>query len=248
MGYYSEYTDEYETYWVEFMALFNNRRKKEGCSPTQLYNILSIEIGFSASTLATGVIKFLQENKDKLDLDDNNINIIKKNKVAGPAFLSLTLKTLIQKDGLFVLSYGPAKVISDLVNKIKGEGQVVITTPKKRKWMVNSAITREERPIIYFVNPTEQNVPLLELINRGKFVALHRPQASGKSIQVLQLQDQLNSKGFVCIYLSLEQVNINSIDKFWQTLSSHLHINVLEKIGFDSINSANDFNMMFKKR
>ena len=53
MGQYSEYTDEYETYWVEFTALFNNRRKKEGRSPTQLYNILSIEIGLSASTLAS---------------------------------------------------------------------------------------------------------------------------------------------------------------------------------------------------
>ncbi|POG81140.1 hypothetical protein GLOIN_2v1510815 [Rhizophagus irregularis DAOM 181602=DAOM 197198] len=53
MGQYSEYTDEYETYWVEFTALFNNRRKREGRSPTQLYNILSIEIGLSASTLAS---------------------------------------------------------------------------------------------------------------------------------------------------------------------------------------------------
>src|ERR1051325_6200775 len=53
MGQYSEYTDEYETYWVEFTALFNNRRKREGRSPTQMYNILSIEIGLSASTLAS---------------------------------------------------------------------------------------------------------------------------------------------------------------------------------------------------
>uniref|UniRef100_U9SN98 Uncharacterized protein n=2 Tax=Rhizophagus irregularis (strain DAOM 181602 / DAOM 197198 / MUCL 43194) TaxID=747089 RepID=U9SN98_RHIID len=53
MGQYSEYTDEYETYWVEFTALFNNRRKREARSPTQLYNILSIEIGLSASTLAS---------------------------------------------------------------------------------------------------------------------------------------------------------------------------------------------------
>ncbi|POG73387.1 uncharacterized protein OCT59_027368 [Rhizophagus irregularis] len=53
MGQCSEYTDEYETYWVEFTALFNNRRKKEGRSPTQLYNILSIETGLSASTLAS---------------------------------------------------------------------------------------------------------------------------------------------------------------------------------------------------
>ncbi|GBB84989.1 hypothetical protein RclHR1_11580010 [Rhizophagus clarus] len=50
MGQYSEYTDEYETYWVD---LFNNRRKREGRSPTQMYNILSIEIGLSASTLAS---------------------------------------------------------------------------------------------------------------------------------------------------------------------------------------------------
>jgi hypothetical protein len=53
MGQCSEYTDEYETYWVEFTALFNNKRKKEGRSPTQLYNILSIETGLSASTLAS---------------------------------------------------------------------------------------------------------------------------------------------------------------------------------------------------
>ncbi|CAB4408522.1 unnamed protein product [Rhizophagus irregularis] len=50
MGQYSEYTDEYETYWVEFTALFNNKRKREARSPTQLYNILSIEIGLSASS------------------------------------------------------------------------------------------------------------------------------------------------------------------------------------------------------
>jgi hypothetical protein len=53
VGIFSEYTDEYKTYWVKFMALFNNRRKKESHSPTQLYNILSIKIGLSASTLAS---------------------------------------------------------------------------------------------------------------------------------------------------------------------------------------------------
>ncbi|CAG8803775.1 2540_t:CDS:1, partial [Gigaspora rosea] len=69
------------------------------------------------------VINFLQENQDKLDLEDDDIDIIKKNRVSGPAFLSLTLETLTQKDGSFVLSYGPAKVIADLINKIKGEDQ-----------------------------------------------------------------------------------------------------------------------------
>jgi hypothetical protein len=53
MGQYFKYMDEYETYWVKFMALFNNRRKRESRSLTQLYNILSIEIGLNASILAS---------------------------------------------------------------------------------------------------------------------------------------------------------------------------------------------------
>ncbi|CAG8604203.1 12284_t:CDS:2, partial [Ambispora gerdemannii] len=153
---------------------------------------------------------------------------------------------------------GPARRIVELVNKIKGEDQerekkrkaeeeLVITAPKKRKWMVNSAITREERPIVYFVDPTEQNVPLLELIHRGEFIALHGPRASGKSTRVLQLQDQLNKKGFVCIYLSLEQVNIDSVGEFWQTLGVHLYCEAPEYAGLNNINSASDFDVMFLK-
>ena len=64
---------------------------------------------------------------------------------------------------------------------------------------MNSAITREERPIVYFADITEQSTPLLESVYRGEFVALHGLRASGKSTRVLQLQDQLNSKSFVCI-------------------------------------------------
>ncbi|CAG8821836.1 21692_t:CDS:2, partial [Racocetra persica] len=134
-----------------------------------------------------------------------------------------------------------------LKKKRKAEEELVITAPKKRKWMVNSAITREERPIVYFVDPTEQNIPLLESIYRGEFVALHGPRASGKSTRMLQLQDQLNSKGFACIYVSLEQVNIQNVDKFWHTFGTHLHINAPKQIGLDSINSANDFDLAFKK-
>ncbi|KAF0534957.1 serine/threonine protein kinase [Gigaspora margarita] len=68
-----------------------------------------------------GVIKFLQENKDKLDLDDDDIDIIKKNKVTGPNFL------LLSKDELLAHPYnlpaGPATTIVELVKKIKDEGQ-----------------------------------------------------------------------------------------------------------------------------
>ena len=69
---------------------------------------------------------------------------------------------------------------------------------KKRKWMVNSDITREERPKVYFADITEQSTPLLESVYRGEFVAVHGPRASGKSTRVLQLQDQLINKGFAC--------------------------------------------------
>ena len=65
--------------------------------------------------------------------------------------------------------------------------------------MVNSAITREERSIVYYADPAERNVPLLELIHQGEFVALYGPQASGKSTWVLAVQDQLQNEGFVCI-------------------------------------------------
>ncbi|CAG8626895.1 12054_t:CDS:2, partial [Gigaspora margarita] len=235
---------------VEFTALFNNRRKKEGRSPTQLYNILSIEIGLSASILA-----------NKLDLDDDDIDIIKKNKVASPTFLSLTLEILTQKDGSFVLLYGPAKVISDLVNKIKGEGQelkkkrraeeeLVVTVPKKRKWIVNSAITQKECPIVYFVDLTKQNAPLLESINRGEFVALHGSQASGKSTRlfakltqnVIKLQPSFFQLFTILLFslysASFEHVNMNNVGLFWQTLSMTLQHTVILFDEFDMLYNA----------
>ncbi|CAG8826984.1 24038_t:CDS:2, partial [Dentiscutata erythropus] len=49
----SEYSTEIETLWVEFTALFNERRKREKCSPPKMYNVLPLEIGLSLATLAT---------------------------------------------------------------------------------------------------------------------------------------------------------------------------------------------------
>ncbi|RHZ43816.1 hypothetical protein Glove_853g4 [Diversispora epigaea] len=39
--------------WVEFTAIFNERRKREKRSPTKLYNFTSEEIGLSTVALAT---------------------------------------------------------------------------------------------------------------------------------------------------------------------------------------------------
>ncbi|KAF0392168.1 Protein kinase-like domain containing protein [Gigaspora margarita] len=98
-----------------------------------------------------GVIKFLQENKDKLDLDDDDIDIIKKNKVAGPDLLNYS-KEEFRECGL---QMGPAKRIFDYVNKIKGEGQAT-TAPnqevqelKERLAILQASKIREEVPIYF---------------------------------------------------------------------------------------------------
>ncbi|CAG8528853.1 7476_t:CDS:2 [Racocetra fulgida] len=133
----------------------------------------------------------------------------------------------------------------------------------KRKWMVNSAITREEHSIIYFIDPTEQNAPLLESIHRGEFIALYGSRASGKTTRVLQLQDQLNSKtlfasknviklrpslsvvlSFPLYSATFEHVSMNNVDLFWQTLGMTLQHNAPELFGplkSLQIKSANDF-------
>ncbi|PKY43578.1 hypothetical protein RhiirA4_121346 [Rhizophagus irregularis] len=62
------------------------------------------------------VMNFLREKQEDLDLDDEDIEIIRKNKVAGQAFLLLTEENLIQ-DGL---PRGPAKSIAYLIETLKG--------------------------------------------------------------------------------------------------------------------------------
>ncbi|PKK72672.1 hypothetical protein RhiirC2_776924 [Rhizophagus irregularis] len=76
----TEYDDETEMYWVEFTAIFDQRRKKGNRSPTQMYNILSDEIGLSSGTLASfyhlfhgelGTLGFFSQsqNESKKDYD-----------------------------------------------------------------------------------------------------------------------------------------------------------------------------------
>lgn len=67
------------------------------------------------------VINFLESKKDELFLYDEDIDIIKRNRVAGRAFLELS------KEDLQALPYnlldGPARAIAGLVRDIKGEEQ-----------------------------------------------------------------------------------------------------------------------------
>ena len=65
------------------------------------------------------VTKFLQDKKEELDLDNEDIDIFQKKKVAGRVFLELNVDEL-EKWGM---ESGPAKGIVGLVKEIKGKGQ-----------------------------------------------------------------------------------------------------------------------------
>ncbi|CAG8633175.1 2954_t:CDS:2, partial [Paraglomus occultum] len=121
----------------------------------------------------------------------------------------------------------------------------------KRRFLVNSAITRGERSICYFVDLKEQNKLLLKRIQAGEFIALHGPRASGKSTQALMIQEQLQEEGFICIYASFEQVNIrDGTDVFWQTLGKALQRDATEFLGpleHLKIKTASDFLDMFHR-
>lgn len=53
---------------------------------------------------------------------------------------------------------------------------------------------------------------------------------------------------FLCVCLSLEQVNIIPIDDFWVTFGTHLYLDAPEYIEEDAIKSSNDFDKMFHKK
>ena len=67
------------------------------------------------------VITFLQREDLNLDLDDEDIEIIRSKKIGGKAFLSLTKEELES----YGLQPGPAIAIAELVKEIKGEQGVL---------------------------------------------------------------------------------------------------------------------------
>ncbi|RHZ81155.1 hypothetical protein Glove_123g146 [Diversispora epigaea] len=133
--------------------------------------------------------------------------------------------------------------------KRKAEEEFVITKPKKRKWEVNGAIQPNIVHAVYFVDPIEENRPLIKKIQEGNLVALHGPRASGKSTRVYQIQEQLKND-FICIYTSFEQVNFTKEIDFWKTFSMSLQRNVPELLDSPEnpiIKSAQDFCNIFHR-
>ncbi|RGB38482.1 hypothetical protein C1646_665357 [Rhizophagus diaphanus] len=121
------------------------------------------------------------------------------------------------------------------------------TSGKKRKWMVNSTISNEESKLIYFIDPTESSGPLYAMIQEGKFVALYGARASGKSTRVEQAVIELESKGYVCISISFERINMNIIDTFWSAVGVELCIRSPQHFGLNDVKSADDFKLKFRK-
>ncbi|GBB91538.1 hypothetical protein RclHR1_01890012 [Rhizophagus clarus] len=66
------------------------------------------------------VKEFLLERGAKLDLEENDVNIIHAQRVTGKAFLRLSEEQLTRETGPFRLPYGPASAIAELVQQIKG--------------------------------------------------------------------------------------------------------------------------------
>nr|CAG8507490.1 6128_t:CDS:2 [Entrophospora candida] len=200
------------------------------------------------------VVDFLKEKKEELELENEDIQIIDNNRVNGRAFLELSQEDLER----WKMPGGPAKTITILIENIKGETrehekkrkakeELTITKLKRKKWMVNSMMHPYDWDTHYFADPAEQNAPLLEKIRDGHFVVLYGTRASGKSTRVQKAIQQLEHD-FVCNYLSLEYVNINSLDNFWKTLG--LTLSRDNDCNFEScntINSAQSFLDFFSK-
>ncbi|PKY30009.1 hypothetical protein RhiirB3_392248 [Rhizophagus irregularis] len=117
----------------------------------------------------------------------------------------------------------------------------------KRRWMVNGTIENAYRNYVYFVDLEETNVPLLDMILRGEFVTLYGARASGKSTRVDQVMEKLKSQGVICIYVTFEQVNMETKDSFWSSLGGALHASAPKYFGKADVKSSDDFWLKFWK-
>ncbi|PKC73339.1 hypothetical protein RhiirA1_522996 [Rhizophagus irregularis] len=130
----------------------------------------------------------------------------------------------------------------------KGRNTEVETTSRKRRsWAINSTIANELRDSVYFVDTTETSGPLRDMIQKGEFVALYGTRASGKSTRVDQAIFKLKSEGYVCIYVTLEGVNISTTDIFWSSLGTKLAINAPNYFKYNEVKSSDDFMFKFRK-
>ncbi|CAI2200524.1 7512_t:CDS:2, partial [Funneliformis geosporum] len=116
------------------------------------------------------------------------------------------------------------------------------TKRSRRKWDTNGAIRKVQRDFVYFVDPL--SVPLLNKIRNGEFVALHGARASGKSTRVFRVMEQLEEEDYICLYVTLEMIGIESVEKFWSSFGLNLIRTAPQHIK-NHIKSGSDFANLF---
>ncbi|CAI2183140.1 1517_t:CDS:2, partial [Funneliformis geosporum] len=198
----------------------------------------------------------IQDYWERLDLTWSRRFLVDAKKLLDKdTFAKLKKKVEYERNGNGLLLYWKAVLFeynkenqpaSTVCIKRKITGERITPKKRRRKWMIDDAITRKERSMVYFVDPAERNVPLIELIRCGEFVTLQGPRSSGKSTRVFEIQNQLQNEDFICIYVCFEQINMESVGEFWQTFGAQLYLDVPE-YELDNINSASDFGIAFQK-
>ncbi|PKB99271.1 hypothetical protein RhiirA5_462251 [Rhizophagus irregularis] len=136
--------------------------------------------------------------------------------------------------------------VTELERKRKNT-EVETTSRKRREWAVNSTIRNEISGSVYFVDPAETSRPLFNMIKKGEFVALYGARASGKSTRVDQALIELESEGYVCIYVSVEGVNMSTVNTFWSSIGAKLVINAPKYFKLNEVKSADEFTLQFRK-
>ncbi|CAG8513272.1 10522_t:CDS:2 [Paraglomus brasilianum] len=177
---------------------------------------------------------------DEPSVGDIQDEIINKER-SSCAASTITLKVKAPEDDKY-------KLLDDaLFQKHEENFFSTVTKANKKRWTVNSAIPDAERNNVYFVDPMKESVPLLDMIRRGEFVALYGARASGKSTRTIQAMEQLIREGFICVYITLELINMESVDKFWISLGHSFETNDTSNIDFAGIKSASEFARLLGK-
>ncbi|CAI2171739.1 9884_t:CDS:10, partial [Funneliformis geosporum] len=105
--------------------------------------------------------------------------------------------------------------------KRKGtEGFYVPLLLKKRKWFVNSTIKPEHHNDVYFVDPTEMNYRLIKLVYCEEYVLLYSSHTFGKSTRSLRAMKQLSKYCYICIYVTLDDLEFDDVTSFWRSFES----------------------------
>ncbi|KAG0041844.1 hypothetical protein BGZ83_001235 [Gryganskiella cystojenkinii] len=95
-------------------------------------------------------------------------------------------------------------------------------TPVLKHFKPNATVHTGARRYVYYADQTERSQDLMKNIKRGFFPRVYGARASGKSSRMIDVMTALNAQGFECIYLSLDAIDIRTLDDFWSSIGRYL--------------------------